>query len=55
MIKGKMNVQRYNRIVDFLNRSEDPFVVVYDVAVAGSTDMVAVINKSQIVWASPDD
>jgi len=54
-IKGKINIKKYNRIPDFLNRGEDQFIVLFGASMAGSINKVAIIKKDQIVWAMPED
>jgi len=54
-IKGKINIKKYNRIPDFLNRGEDQFIVLFGAAMSGNLNKVVIIKKDQIVWAMPDD
>ena len=54
-IKGKINIKKFNRIPDFLNRGEDQFIILFGAAMAGSMNRVVIVKKDQIVWATPDD
>lgn len=58
LIKGKVNlhhdehmIQRVSEIFTLIN---DPFLVIYDVTFEGKSDRVLIINKRNIVWASPE-
>lgn len=54
-IKGSLNIRKYNRLSDFLNSKEaDPFLIIYDAVMAGSTGKVVIINREHIVWAAPE-
>lgn len=53
VIKGKTNIGKHQRLSDSFNRGEDPFVVVFDVALQGQEGKVLFINKNQIMWAMP--
>jgi len=54
-IKGILNIRKYNRLSDFLNSKEaDPFLIIYDAFMAGSTGKVFIINREHIVWAAPE-
>jgi small nuclear ribonucleoprotein (snRNP)-like protein len=58
-VRGKINL--YNeevvlqRVSDIFTKVPDPFIVVYDAIVEGKTDQVMIINKSNIIWVSPED
>ncbi len=54
-IKGLLNIGKYNRLSDFLNsREADPFLVVYDASMPGTTGKVVIINRDHIAWAAPE-
>lgn len=54
-IKGLLNIGRYNRLSDFLNSKEsDPFLIVYEASMPGTTGKVVIINRSHIAWAAPE-
>ena len=54
-IKGLLNIGKYNRLSDFLNTKEaDPFVIIYEASMPGTTGKVVIINRSHIVWAAPE-
>jgi hypothetical protein len=55
VIKGTLNIHKYNRLSDFLNSKEaDPFLIIYDAVMPGATSKVAIINREHIVWATPE-
>jgi hypothetical protein len=56
MIKGMMNIHKYNRVTDFLNsKDSDQFLIIYDASMTGLTGNVVIINRDQIVWAIPEE
>jgi hypothetical protein len=59
MVSGLINlIQRgdvENRISDIFVGREEPFVVIFQAAMAGMTNKVLVINKHHIVWVVPDE
>jgi len=55
IIKGTLNIRKYNRLSDYLNSKEaDPFLIIYDAVMAGATGKVVIINREHIVWAAPE-
>jgi small nuclear ribonucleoprotein (snRNP)-like protein len=58
-IKGKINLYHDEftalRVSDLFTKIADPFIVIYDAAMEGKEDRVVVVNKSNIVWVSPED
>jgi hypothetical protein len=59
LVKGKINLHHdeavVQRVSDIFTRIDDPFLVVFDATVEGNPGKVLVINKRQIIWASPED
>ncbi len=45
----------YNRISDIFTKGKNPFIVIFDAIVEGQPGRVLVINKSKILWVSPED
>jgi Family of unknown function (DUF6812) len=43
------------RVSDIFTRVDDPFLVVFDATVEGTHGKVLIINKHNIIWASPED
>jgi small nuclear ribonucleoprotein (snRNP)-like protein len=58
-IKGKINLYHDEftalRVSDLFTKIADPFIVIFDAAMEGREDRVVVVNKSNIVWVSPED
>jgi hypothetical protein len=54
-IAGTINVIGNNRLSDMFTKSASPFIVLYNANMQGRGDRVVVINKHQIVFASPED
>jgi hypothetical protein len=59
MVKGKVNLHHdeaeIQRVSEIFTRVADPFLVVFDATVEGKPGKVLIINKRNIVWASPGD
>jgi len=59
MVKGKINLHHdeavIQRVSDIFTRIDDPFLVVFDATVEGKPGKVLIINKSNVIWASPED
>ncbi len=57
-LRGKINLQSdvddMQRLSDYFIKGKNPFIVLYEVSAQGR-DNVVIVNKSQIVWATPDD
>ena len=54
-IKGKTNIQQFNRLSDAINSADKPFVTMFDVSIQGHEGQVVFVNKSNIVWVMPVD
>jgi hypothetical protein len=55
IVKGKTNRKTYNRLSDFLNSEENPYLVLYDAFMSGKEKKAVFINKQQIVWLEPEE
>lgn len=59
LIKGKVNLHHdehmIQRVSEIFTQIDDPFLVVYAATFEGKSDRVLIINKRNIVWASPED
>jgi hypothetical protein len=59
MVKGKINLYHdeavIQRVSDIFTRIADPFLVVFDATVEGEAGKVLIVNKRNVVWASPVD
>jgi len=51
--KGSTNLKEFSRLSDLLNRSEEPFLTLFDAAQSDQHADVVFVNKNQIVWAMP--
>ncbi len=58
-VKGKINIHNDERMIqrvsEVFTQIEDPFLVVYDATFEGQSGRVLIINKHNIIWASPED
>ncbi len=59
VVKGKINLHHseamVQRVSEIFTRVSDPFLVLFDATVEGKPGKVLIINKQNIVWASPED
>jgi hypothetical protein len=59
LIKGTVNLHHdehmIQRVSEIFTQIDDPFLVVYDATFEGQSDRVLIINKRNIVWASPEN
>jgi hypothetical protein len=54
IMKGCLNLHKYNRVSDCLNSKEsDQFLTIYDACMEGAEGKVVIINRDHIVWAIP--
>ncbi len=57
LIKGMINLhhdeQMIQRVSEIFTKARDPFLVVFDATFEGKSGLVLVINKRNIIWASP--
>lgn len=58
IFRGKINLNSEavpaDRMSDFFMKGVSPFVVLFDVSAQGRNSLF-IVNKSQIVWITPDD
>jgi hypothetical protein len=56
--RGKINLnnefEQMDRMSDFFLKGKNPFLILYDVTAQGASTFF-VINKSHIIWVTPDD
>ena len=59
LIKGKVNLHHdehmLQRVSEIFTQIDEPFLVIYDATFEGKSDRVLIINKRNIVWASPEN
>ena len=56
VIKGLLNIRRYNRVSDFLNSKDtDQFLTIYDVVMGSVKHKFITINRDHIIWAIPEE
>jgi len=59
LLKGKINLHHdehmIQRVSEIFTQIEDPFLVVFDATFEGQSGRVLIINKQNIIWASPED
>jgi hypothetical protein len=56
IIKGTLNIRKYNRVSDYLNSKEaEQFLVVVDASLPGQAGKVVIINRNEIIWATPEE
>jgi hypothetical protein len=59
VVKGKINLHHdeavIQRVSDVFTRIDDPFLVVFDATAEGKAGKVLIINKHNIIWASPEE
>jgi hypothetical protein len=59
VLKGQVNLyheeMELNRVSDLFTKDKDPFLVLFEVALAGKTEQVFIVNKEHILWIIPED
>jgi hypothetical protein len=59
VVKGKINLHHdehmIQRVSEIFTQIADPFLVVFDATFEGQGGRVLIINKQNIIWASPED
>ena len=53
-LSGKINIGMHERASDIFTKTENPFIVLFDVELKEGSGKVFFVNKDQIVWAEPD-
>jgi len=54
-ITGKLNIGDFPRVSDYFKNSPDKYFVLSDAEHRGSSGKVVIVNKSEIIWAEPED
>ena len=54
-IAGKLNIGDFPRVSDFFRQSPDQYFVLSDAEHRGVSGKVVIVNKSEIIWAEPED
>ncbi|MCX5893470.1 MAG: hypothetical protein NTW80_10970 [Deltaproteobacteria bacterium] len=58
LVRGKVNLHHddhmIQRVSEIFTQIDDPFLVIYDATFEGKSGRVLIINKRNIVWASPE-
>jgi small nuclear ribonucleoprotein (snRNP)-like protein len=52
---GKVNIGIKERVSDLFTKTENPFIVLFDVEDRDISGKVLFINKNNIVWVEPED
>ena len=59
LVKGKINLHHdehmIQRVSEIFTQVMEPFLVVFDATFEGQIGRVLVINKQNIIWASPEN
>ncbi len=59
LVEGKVNLHHdehmIQRVSEIFTQIDDPFLVIYDATFEGQSNRVLIINKRNIVWASPEN
>jgi hypothetical protein len=55
ILKGKINMGIKERVSDLFTKTDNPFIVLFDVEHKDITGKVLFVNKSNIVWVEPKD
>jgi len=55
LLRGKINLGDENRVSDLFAKSENPFIVLYDVSSQSAESKVMIVNKKHIVWVEPEE
>ena len=54
-ILGKVNIGIKQRVSDMFTKTDDPFIILFDVEDSYGSEKVFFINKKSIVWVEPED
>jgi len=54
-ILGKVNIGIKDRVSDIFTKTDNPFIVLFDVEHKDITGKVLFVNKNNIVWVEPED
>ncbi len=54
-ILGKVNIGIKDRVSDIFTKTENPFIVLFDVEHKDIAGKVLFVNRNNIVWVEPED
>ena len=54
-ILGKVNIGIKDRVSDIFTKTDNPFIVLFDVEHKDITGKVLFVNRNNIVWVEPED
>jgi hypothetical protein len=54
-ILGKVNIGIKDRVSDVFTKTDNPFIVLFDVEHKDIAGKVLFVNKNNIVWVEPED
>ncbi len=58
-VKGKINLHHdeamIQRVSELFTQVDDPFLVVFDATIEGQSGRVLIVNKHNVIWASPEN
>ena len=54
-ILGKVNIGIKDRVSDIFTKTDNPFIVLFDVEHKDIAGKVLFVNKNNIVWVEPED
>ena len=54
-ITGKLNIGDFPRVSDYFRNSSDKYLVLSNAEHRGMSGRVVIVNKSEIMWAEPED
>jgi hypothetical protein len=55
ILDGKINILPHKRLSDFINSSDQSFVVVVESCSIDINDKTVFINKNKVVWIDPSE
>lgn len=55
IVRGKINLGVKERISDLFTKSESPFIILTDARHRDGVGKILFVNKSQVVWAEPEE
>lgn len=54
-ILGKVNIGIKDRVSDIFTKTDNPFIVLFDVEHKDISGKVLFVNRNNIVWVEPED
>lgn len=52
---GKVNIGIKERVSDIFTKTDNPFIVLFDVELKDGSGKVFFVNKNNIVWVEPEE